>query len=198
MLKIIESENNNHVGENKKKKQIILNNTGRYAKDFLSMLKHRKNGKFDRQPNYVITLKGEVYEISKDIRYSNFFKDENINKNSIIISLENLGWVEKRPLKNYYINWINDIYKGDVHVRKWRDYFFWHPYTDEQLESCAELCKNLFKKFNIDKKCVGHNTKVLGVENFEGIATRSNFNSKFTDVSPAFDFEKFLKLLENE
>jgi hypothetical protein len=52
--------------------------------------------------------------------------------------------------------------------------------------------------YSIDKKCVGHNTKIDGIERYEGIVSRSNFNSKYTDLSPAFDFEKFLKYIENE
>jgi hypothetical protein len=52
--------------------------------------------------------------------------------------------------------------------------------------------------YSIDKKCVGHNTKVDGIERYEGIVSRSNFSSKYTDLSPAFDFEKFLKYIENE
>ena len=54
------------------------------------------------------------------------------------------------------------------------------------------------KKFKIDKKFVGHNTKVSGVERYEGITTRSNYDSKYTDLSPAFDYELFSKLIENE
>ena len=119
-----------------------------------------------------------------------------INKNSIIISLENLGWLEKEPLKDQHINWIGNIYKGNIIEKKWRDYFFWHPYSDIQLTVCAELCKMLTEKFSIDKKCIGHNTKVDGVQKYNGIITRSNLDSEYTDVSPAFDFEMFINEIE--
>ena len=36
------------------------------------------------------------------------------------------------------------------------------------------------------------------IENFEGIVTKSNYLSEITDLSPAFNFELFSKLLENE
>ena len=49
---------------------------------------------------------------------------------------------------------------------------------------------------NIPKKSIGHNTKFNGIEKFNGIVTKSNYDVIFTDVSPAFDFEKFNKLLE--
>jgi hypothetical protein len=115
-----------------------------------------------------------------------------------VICLENLGWLEKEPLKQHHINWIGNIYKEKVVDRKWRDYFFWHPYTDVQLEKTAELCKELSKKCDIELKTIGHNTKIKGVEFFKGIITRSNFDEFATDVSPAFDFEKFNKLLKDE
>jgi len=102
------------------------------------------------------------------------------------------------PLNDYYVNWIGDIYKEQVYERKWRDYFFWQPYTETQINSCVELCKILFKEYSIDKKCVGHNTKVEGIERFEGIVSKSNFDSKYTGLSPAFNFENFLKKIENE
>jgi hypothetical protein len=45
----------------------------------------------------------------------------------------------------------------------------------------------------MSKEIVEHNTKINGIERFEGIITRSNFNSHFTDLSPAFNFEEFRK-----
>jgi hypothetical protein len=56
----------------------------------------------------------------------------------------------------------------------------------------------LLEKFSIDKKCIGHNTKVEGIEKYVGIVTKSNFDVEYTDVSPAFDFEQFVKYIENE
>ena len=121
-----------------------------------------------------------------------------INKQSIFICLENLGWLQKEPLKDYYVNWIGDIYKGKVFEKKWRDYFFWDPYTEKQILSTVLLCKNLFEDMGIKNEIVGHNTKINGIQKFEGVVSRSNFNSDFTDLSPAFSFEDFLKKIEDE
>ena len=186
------------VGKQKKKKQIILTHTSRNLKDYILSLKFRCNGKYDKVPNFIISRDGIVYRLLPEIGYTNFFQNENINRNSIIISLENLGWLQKIPLNDYYVNWIGDIYKEQVYERKWRDYFFWQPYTEKQINSCVELCNMLIKDFSIDKKCVGHNTKLEGVERFQGIVSKSNFDAKYTGLSPAFNFETFLKKLENE
>jgi N-acetyl-anhydromuramyl-L-alanine amidase AmpD len=198
MVKIEQIPNIKCIGKQKKKKQIILTHSSRNLKDYISSIKYRYNGNYDKVPNFIISRDGVVYRVLPEIGYSNYFKNQNINRNSIIISLENLGWLEKRPLTNEYVNWIGDIYKGEVFEKKWRDYFFWQPYTDKQMDSCVELCKNITNEFSIDKKCIGHNTKIDGVERYEGIVSRSNFNSDKTDVSPAFNFETFLKKIENE
>ena len=54
------------------------------------------------------------------------------------------------------------------------------------------------KKHNIEKKSVGHNTLINGIENHGGIVSRSNYNNDFTDVSPAFNFDRFVNYIKNE
>jgi N-acetyl-anhydromuramyl-L-alanine amidase AmpD len=186
------------TGKQKKKKQIILCHTSREVEEYLVSLKFRYNGKFDRVPNYVINRDGKILQLLSDISHTNYFKEENINRNSIIICLENLGWLEKKPLTNSYINWKGSIYNQQVYEKKWRDYFFWQPYTESQMKSTADLCNQITETLRIDNRCIGHNTRVVGIENFEGIVTKSNFDSNFTDLSPSFNFETFRKLLENE
>jgi hypothetical protein len=186
------------TGKQKKKKQIILCHTSREVGEYLSSLKFRYNGSFDRIPNYVVTKGGEILQLLSNDEHTNIFSEDNVNRNSVIISLENLGWLEKKPLTNYYINWKGSIYKQRAYEKKWRDYFFWEPYTASQLKSTAELCNQLIRTLRIENKCVGHNTKVDGIESYEGIVSKSNFNSKFTDLNPSFNFESFKKLLENE
>ena len=182
---------------NKKKHQIILTHTSRNVDDYLMSINKRLGGKLKKIPNYIIGRDGEVHQLMEPQNYRSFFNEKSVNEESIIISLENLGWLEKEPLKNSYINWIGNIYTGDVIEKKWRDYFIWQPYTTKQMESLAKLCDTLMKKFKINKKFVGHNTKVSGVERYEGITTRSNYDSKYTDLSPAFDYDLFSKLIEN-
>lgn len=198
MLDIIEFGNFKPVGKQKKKKQIILTHTSREVNNYLMSLKYRYNGKYDKIPNYIVDREGKILKLLNDNEHSNFFTTQNTNRNSIVISLENLGWLEKQPLKNSHINWIGNIYSEKVFEKKWRDYFFWQPYTEPQLIQTARLCNELSKKLSINKECIGHNTKVNGVEKYEGIVTRSNFNSDYTDLSPAFNFDEFIKYIENE
>jgi N-acetyl-anhydromuramyl-L-alanine amidase AmpD len=198
MIDIIKYGNFKPLGKQKKKSQIILTHTSRNVENYLASLRYRHNGKFDRVPNYIITKDGRVLKLLENIEHSSFFSEKNINRNSIVISLENLGWLEKQPLENHFVNWIGDIYKGKCFERKWRDYFFWDPYTDNQFDSLSKLCKSIIKDMRMTKEIIEHNTKINGIEKFEGIVTRSNYNTNFTDLSPAFDFEKLKNKLENE
>ena len=186
------------VGKQKKKHQIILTHTSRNINDYLQSLKFRFNGDFKRIPNYIITREGKIIQLLGNTEHSEYFKDPNINRNSIIISLENLGWLQKEPLTDHYINWIGDIYKGKVFEKKWRDYFFWQPYTEEQVQSTNSLCEKLLKEMKIKPQIVEHNTKIAGIEKYVGIVSKSNFDTIYTDLSPAFNFNELLKNIENE
>jgi len=103
---------------------------------------------------------------------------ENKKKTQIILS------DTKRDYKNY--------------EKKWRGHFFWDKYEDKQIVSLTMLIKELCTKFKIPNECLGHNVRQDGVENFKGIVTRSNYDSYYKDVNPAFDFKLLKELLEND
>jgi N-acetyl-anhydromuramyl-L-alanine amidase AmpD len=173
-----------------------LCHTSREVEEYLASLKYRYNSKYDKIPNYLITKNGTILQLLPNEGHSNFFTNDNVNRNSIIISLENLGWLEKKPLTTHYINWKGSIYNQQVYEKKWRDYFFWEPYTSIQVQKTAELCNNLIDEVKIKRQCIPHNTKIDGVENFEGIISRSNFDGKYTDLNPSFNFETFRNLIK--
>lgn len=184
--------------KNKNKKQIILCHSYRPKNEYLNSLKNRNNGKFDRIPNYFITKDGDILSLISDDSYSNIFTDKEINRNSIVICLENLGWLQKTPLGLSYSNWIGDIYSKDIFEKKWRDKIWWEPYPIKQIDSLIGLSKKLLTKFSIDFKFIGHNTKVDGVKLFNGIVCKSNFSNRYTDLSPSFNYEYFKNNIENE
>ena len=101
-------------------------------------------------------------------------------------------------MKDYYSNWLGITKKQDIYEKKWRDYFFWDVYTDEQINSLIELCKNITMEMSMKYKFIGHNTKSVSVETYEGITCRSNYNSFYTDLNPSFPFSTFIKKLEYE
>jgi hypothetical protein len=197
-MEIIEKLNYPNFKEEQDKSQILLTHTSRPLMDIMVSIKYRFGGKPPKLPHYFIDRDGKVIQVLDNKKNGNFSSNDRVNTKSIVICLENLGWLEKKPLTNYHINWIGNIYKGNIVDKKWRDYFFWQPYTEIQVEKTAELCKKLSTEMDISLNCIGHNTKVKGCESFLGILTKSNFDEFATDLSPAFNFEQFKKLLENE
>ena len=198
MVDIIKYGDFKPLGKQKKKHQIILSHTSRNVENYLQSLKFRYNGKNPKIPNYVITKEGKILSLLSNTEHSKFLSEVNVNRNSVVIVLENLGWLEKEPLTNHYVNWIGDIYKGNVFEKKWRDYYFWQPYTPIQVENTSILCSKLLKEMKIKNQVIGHNTKINGIEKYDGIVSKSNFDTDYTDVSPAFNFEEFIKKIEHE
>ena len=87
MLNIIKNDEFSSLGKSTKKKQIILCHTSREVREYLTSLKFRYNRKYTKIPHYIIDRNGVVINLINDEEYSNFFSEEKINKNSIIISL---------------------------------------------------------------------------------------------------------------
>lgn len=198
MVNIIKYGKFDKFEKNKNKKQIIICHTYREVNNYLNSLKFRKNGKFDKIPNFVITKEGKILKLIPEDGYTSFFDSKEVNKNSVIICLENLGWLSKVPLSNRYSNWINETTSKEVFIKKWREKNYWDTYSEEQINSLIELCKKILKKYSINKSFIGHNTKVDGIKIFNGIVCRSNYENKYTDVSPAFNFEYFKNQIEND
>jgi hypothetical protein len=197
MLKIINYDGFKPLGKQKNKNKIILINTFRDIKDYLVSLKYRHNGEYDKIPNYVISKKGEIIQLLGDSGYSNLFNDNLLKYNSIIIAIENLGWLEKKQDRGLHNNWIGDIYIGNPYYKKWRDYDFWDVYPEAQMNSLASLCSEICDRMKINKKFIGHNTKADVNLKFNGILSRSNIYKTYTDISPSFDIKLFEKILEN-
>ena len=186
------------IGVSKKKNQIILCDTKRNYSNYISSLKYRYNKKNPYLPNYVISKEGKVFEIIKPLEYSKFMEDEELDKNAIIICLENLGWFKKNPIDNTYVSWIGDIYNKKVFEKKWRDNLYWDLYSDDQISSLSELIKKLCNEYKIKRECFGTNVKYDNIKNFNGIVSRSNFEFLYKDVNPSFNFELLKKLIEND
>ena len=132
--------------QNDEKSQIILVHKKRNLLPYLQGLKYRFNKKNKRVPHFIITKKGEILQLLKINDTSQYFNNQKVDKQSIIVSFENLGWLEKVPLKMSYINWVGDIYNGEVYNKKWRDRVFWDLYTETQIHNSVCLCKFLIKK----------------------------------------------------
>ena len=124
MLEIKKYGKFSNFEKNKKKKQIILCNSFRPQGEYLNSLKYRFNGNYKKIPNYLITKSGVVLNFISDDSYGNFFSESEVNKHSIVICLENLGWLQKTPLGLSHSNWIGDIYSKDIFEKNGEVKFF--------------------------------------------------------------------------
>jgi len=184
-------DNLNITRRKSKKTQIFLYDTQRRMDDFLGKIKYRLNGKYDDVPHYIISKLGVVYQLFDTDHSSTTFNDPEIDKKQIKIAVENLGWLNKDTITGVLYNWIGDPYRGEPHIRNWRNYYFWDVYSETQLKSLSELCNELCDKHKITKQSVPSHGYLENASNFRGIVCKSNFSSIYTDINPSFNFGVF-------
>jgi len=181
-------DNLNITRRKSKKTQILLYDTQRRLDDFLNKIKYRLNGKYNDVPHYVISKLGVVYQLFDPNYSSHTFNDSDTDKKQIKIAVENLGWLNKDTITGVLYNWIGDPYRGEPHIRNWRNYYFWDIYPETQLKSLSELCNDLCDKHKIIKQSVPSHGYLENASNFRGIVCKSNFSSIYTDINPSFNF----------
>lgn len=192
MLEIQKEEINNVNHTRKTKKtQIFLYDTQRRYVDFLSKLKFRHNLNYEYIPHYIITKSGQIIE-TLDPKYSTkIFNDKKIDNKLITIALENLGWLTKNTITGILHNWIGDPFRGETYTKKWRDSYFWDPYSSEQINSLVLLTQKLCNDFKIPYQTVPSQGYLSNVIKFKGIVCKSNFSNIYKDINPSFKFEYF-------
>ncbi len=198
MVDLSKSTDFKTVEKSDKKTQIILAESKRSVKNYINSLKYRYNGKNPYIPNYVVDKEGEIYKILDNNQHTKFMGNEKVDKKSIVIVLENYGWLQKNALENKYLNYVGDIYKKEVFEKKWRDYLYWDKYEEKQIVSLSKLLIEICDKMNIEKECIGTNVRYGEVIGFKGITSKSNYDFVHKDLNPSFNFELLTKLLKNE
>jgi N-acetyl-anhydromuramyl-L-alanine amidase AmpD len=182
---------NNYHKEVYDKTQIIIGHTGQNDMLHYNGWVYRLNGKNKKTATFTITKNGKIYQHYNPIYYSSFV-DNQQDKASISIVLENLGWFKKDSMIGRYVDWLGNNYKKnneEVLCKRWRNYTYWDLYTNEQIISLKNLVVKLCENYDISKNFIGHNVFDDNVDLFKGITFRSNYHQESTDVSPAFDME---------
>ena len=173
------------------KTQIVVGHS--YQRDMLHYAGwiYRLNGKNKKTATFTVTKKGNVYQ-HYDPNYYSSFINNNQDKTSISVVLENLGWFKKDNMVNQYIDWLGNSHKkndSEVFNKRWRNYNYWDKYPVEQTNALKELVIKICGEYKIPKNFIGHNVFDDNVDLFNGITFRSNYYQESTDVSPAFDME---------
>lgn len=191
---------NNFIPIISNKKQIVLGNT------FNTDMKHfvgwttRLNGHYKKTAQYTIDIEGNIFQHFEAKYTSSMMNNYDVDKQIIMVLLENEGYLVQDANKKQFYNFFNNIYnrKQNIVLKKWRGHTYWAPYTKKQKDSCVELCKQLCSDFNIERKVVNYNTKIDNFTMTNGILYKSNYCLSHTDVSPAWDFEEFKNKIETK
>jgi len=180
------------------KTQIVLASTFNHDMKHVTGWQHRHNGKYKKTAAFTIDAAGVVYKHFEPKYYSKFFGNLEIDTKTIVILLENDGWLIKDEEKNQFINWLGDIYNKPENVieKRWRKYRYWCPYSQEQFESALELVRKLCDDFYIPLNAIGHNTKIDTLSDYHGVIYKSNFDKNYTDLNPSWDCTEFKNKLE--
>ena len=191
--------NRNFVALETEKRQIVLGQTFIHDMRHFNGWLHRYNGDFKRTASFTISKNGAIHKHFDPKYCSRFFGVTELDTVSIVILLENDGWLNKDLIKNEFITWIGDIYSEPMKVveKRWRGQQYWCPYTTKQVNSTLKLVKSLCKEFNIPNTVVSHNTKIDKLIDYKGVLYKSNLDKQFTDLNPSWDFELFKRKLEN-
>ena len=189
--------NNYNKIENTKKRIIFGNTFSKDMKHFIGW-EHRNGGKYKKTTSYTIDKLGNIHNHFDPKYQSDYFKDDNLNDTSIIILIENEGQLSKNDDKNEFYTYLGNIYRveDDVVDIKWKSNRYWSPYNEKQYKSALKLVDELIDRFDIPRYSVGHNTLVSDLRGF-GVIFKSNMESNFTDMSPAWNFKRFKREIEN-
>jgi N-acetyl-anhydromuramyl-L-alanine amidase AmpD len=185
--------------EKHKKKQIILCNTASTLEDHLIKLANRYNGNYNKIPHFTISVDGTIYQHLNPEIVSNFMSYDNIDTLGIIITIENVGWLDYNLKNNEFSDWSGKIFHGDMIEKSWKNKRYWAPYKIEQILSLLYLLNYLCDRYSIEKQFTGNNVTINKPKSFKGIINRSNYNKNYYDLSPAMDFEYITNnLISNE
>lgn len=201
MIKFNEEYNlseNNYNNVEYKKTQIIIGHSLSDELKHFDKWKTILNGEYKNTSPFTISRDGTIYKHYNPKYYSNFINIGPLDRKVISITLENEGSLWKNNEKNCYNTYLGTIYnsKKKVIETKWRDRQYWASYTTKQINSLVKLCKELCLEFDIPMISMDSNTVKHAIQDFKGIAFRSNFSKYYYDVSPAFDVSDFKNKIE--
>jgi len=180
-----------------RKRQIILINTGCPIEEYLVKITNRYNKKYTKIPTFTIGKSGQIYQHFDPSNYTQIIENQELNKQAIVIAIENIGWLTHNEETDQYFDWRGIGYSDNIFEKQWRLKKYWADYSNEQYLALIDLIDYLCIEYSIDKKIVESNIIINKPISFNGILTRSNFSKNHYDLTPAFDFEKLIDLINN-
>jgi hypothetical protein len=189
---------NNYIAVDGDKTQIVLTSTFNHDMRHFIGWRNRYNGNYKKTAAFTISSDGVIYKHFEPKFQSNILGNSENDLKSIVVLIENDGWLLKDGEENRFITWIGDIYNkpDEVFEKRWRNYKYWAAHSKEQFESAIMLVKTLCFEFNIPTEVIGHNTKVDSLKHFNGVIYKSNIEKHYTDLNPSWDCAEFKNKIE--
>lgn len=189
------TEDNVLLIEPSEKQQITLCDTFRKGMGHYYYWLNRLDGKYKSTTPFTVDKNGTIYGHYDPSYTSVILGNKVLDTNNIYISLVNEGRLYEDNGK--YFNWIGEEVDVEPFECRWRDSQLWSPYTYEQLKSVIKLCRYLCNEFSIDHKVMRSNTTYNYVDDYNGIAFKSNYGPMYKDINPSWFFSEFKKRIEN-
>lgn len=178
------------------KSQITLCDTKRPGFRHYYYWKNRQNGGYKYTTPFTVDKDGSIYQHYSSHYLSVVMRNKIIDSSNIYISLVNEGRLVKNNGDHY--NLLGEKVDVEPFRCEWRGGKLWAPYTKEQLEGVIELCEYLCNEHGITSQVMRSNTFFNYVEDFKGVAYKSNYNAMFKDINPSWYFGKFKKRIEKK
>lgn len=185
----------NFYNEVTKKTRIIIGNIHTHDLSFFEGWKLRYGGQYKRTCHFSVDRMGVCYNHFNPDYYSSFLGKYEIDVETISVGLLNLGWIKHDVSKIRWVDWRDceiDINPNQLFEKKWRDYYYWYPYSEKQITTLVDLLLMLCNKYNIEPLMIDNNTLLTNKKEFWPISFRSNYLYYKTDVSPAFPFDTII------
>lgn len=188
-------EDYNHSKSQSIKSQIVISFSQRLNDYHITRLKHKEFGQTKKWNMFTVGRNGQIFQHFDSKYYSDFIGVKDVDKQSISIVVENMGYLVESS-NGEYVNWLNEICDYDkVSKKKFFGYEYWECVTNEQVNNLASLCNQLCEIHEIPKKCINFTQYHKDILNYKGIVFRSNYVENCVDINPTFNIDKFNELL---
>lgn len=155
---------------------------------------------------YVIDKRGIVYRAFEDKYWAHHLgitsrKNTEWNRRSVAIEIVNEGYTWPSTKRPGHRCWLypgdGPLYTGElVHSgQPWRGCDLWPAYTEQQVQACAELTLDIAHRYKLPVTVAPAGVYDMAIPDKYTIYSHHNVRADKTDLSPAWPWAKYKKLI---
>jgi hypothetical protein len=111
------------------KTKIVIINTKYSLNDYINKISKLYLGKYNKIPSYLISKSGLTYQFYPDNVVHEYYQDKKINNQTIVVALENVGWLTYIVGQNKCIDW-KGLTITDFITKEYLNKSFWDMYPE--------------------------------------------------------------------